>query len=259
MNKLANPSLSSLILMVTRPDPAGRRLCHLIQQEGGWALHVPAISFKSMGNPYSLQKKINLIQKNDWLIFISPQAVYSAAPLLLEKCSFFPHYLNLATIGKGTAEVLYPYGNQNICFPPTSWNSEGLLHLFSSALLQKKRVFLIRGRGGLNHLATGFAKLGAKIHHLITYQRILPKIIPPDVNTLLKQRAIYATICTSYESVKNIKKMMGKKMENPLLQTPLIVNSKRIKTLASDLGFQTIWTANNASDRSIIQRIYTSL
>jgi uroporphyrinogen-III synthase len=82
---------------------------------------------------------------------------------------------------------------------------------------------------------------------VILYQRVMPNVkIQPLCDVI---------ICTSFTAVDHLKKMVGEGAWHTLQNIPLIVMSERIKTLAHDLGFRTIWVTKNASHLAIMETI----
>jgi uroporphyrinogen-III synthase len=72
---------------------------------------------------------------------------------------------------------------------------------------------------------------------------------------LLQDKKIDVSICTSYTGVANLKQLVGISAWPYLQNVPLVVMSERIKQLASELGFKTIWVATEASNKGLIEAI----
>lgn len=233
-----------MAILVTKPGLSGEHLCEAIEKIGEEAIHFPTIAFSSLTNQVSFQANLLNLPQQDWLIFISPTAVNLSLPTIIAHYPHFPSLpLQLAAIGESTANLLKQTVNVPILYPET-WNSESLLRLSPFLKPVQKKIMLVKGEGGHPLLKNQLIERGAIVSELLTYKRILPLIDHNKPLSALKLRKINAIIATSGEGVINLKTLIGQK-NWPLLQSiPLIVISDRIKLLANDLGFQTIWVAS---------------
>lgn len=248
-------NLVNRTILITRPAPAGPVLCSLIEAQGAHAIHFPTIQFAPPPDQEALNQSIAMLDQHHWLIFISPQAVYAASPLIRKAWPVLPAHVKIAAVGAGTAQALAQAGYTVACYPTQEWSSEGLLDLPEFRSLTGKKIAIIRGAGGRELLANTLVERGAAVTHMIAYQRVLPdrvKNLPwHDSN----QKTIHAIVCTSFEAVQNLKKLFAEEAWSTIQQTPLIVVSERIKMLAHNLDFQTIWVARNASHEAILEAL----
>ena len=245
--------LNNLTILVTRPHPAGAELCDLIELHGGHAIHLPTITFESLINEKNFIDSIRLIGQQNCLIFISPQAVYASISVLRREWPDLPPYVKLAAIGGGTAKALLHAGYQATIQPKENWGSEEFLALPEFQSLIKQKIAIIRGEDGRELLEQTLTARGAHVLSILAYRRVLPKINIKSSQMLLKQNTIDTMIITSGEGIRNLMKMIEQTLHPFLLTIPLIVVSERIKKLAHDLGFQTIWVARNASHHAILE------
>ena len=112
-----------------------------------------------------------------------------------------------------------------------------------------QKIMLIRGKGGRKLLQETITKRGAILTEMLAYQRKLAN--PPHL--AIDYQAIDAILCGSYESAANLIQLIPASALAIILSKPLLVPSERIKILAGNLGFQTIWIANNASHQAYIK------
>jgi uroporphyrinogen-III synthase len=244
--------LSGLHILVTRPDPAGSELCQLIEAKGGSTYFFPTIAFAPPPDLIACQRALAVIGEQDWLIFVSPQAVYHGVPVIRQHWLVLPPTVKLAAIGAGTQQALHQAGYQSVICPESAWNSEGLLALPDFDEVNGKKIMIIRGLAGRELIDKAFEHLGAQVTPLIVYQRTLPKVEANVPAELILAHKISVIVSSSGDGVKNLTILLAAKTANKLFSIPLIVMSDRINTLAEDLGFQTIWVASNASHLAIL-------
>jgi uroporphyrinogen-III synthase len=243
--------LSGLHVLVTRPDPAGGELCRLIEAKGGSTYFFPTIAF-APPDLVAYQRALATVGEQDWLIFVSPQAVYHSVPVIRQHWPVLPSTVKLAAIGAGTQQALHQAGYESVICPETTWNSEGLLALPAFAEVSGQKITIVRGLAGRELIDNTFEQLGAQVTPLIVYQRVLPKVETNVPAELIQTHKISVIVSSSGEAVRNLALLLATKTANQLFSVPLIVMSHRIKSLAEDLGFQTIWVASNASHLAIL-------
>jgi uroporphyrinogen-III synthase len=249
---MINAELQRLTVMVTRPKPQGEQLCELIQQAGGKAVFFPTIDIVALTNSTEFIRQITQLDVYDWLIFISPQAVYHSAPLIKKYWPKFPAKVKVAALGGGTALALQAAALPIHVYPQTQWESEGLLALPEFQQVAGQRVALLQGEGGRELLTTELQRCGAAVEHVIAYRRCLPNIAIESYLSLLTAGKIDIIVSTSSEILQNLDALLGKQAGSSLYTVPLIVVSERMVVLAQTIGFQTILLAKNASHDAIM-------
>jgi uroporphyrinogen-III synthase/uncharacterized protein HemX len=238
-------------ILITRPEPAGAILCDKIKAAGYQAVLFPTIAFLPPDRPEALQKIITGLDQFDWLIFISPQAVYSTSALLQQHWSSWPAQLRIAAVGAGTANALTEENFNDVVHPAEQWNSEGLLALPELQNLAGKKVVVVRGEDGRELLADTLTERGAQVTPLIAYRRVLPKSSARNILTMLGSKIIDAVVCTSADGLQNLMILLAAERQI-VTAVPLIVISRRMQDLAEELGFRQIILARNASHDAIM-------
>jgi len=241
--------LQQLCIMVTRPNPAGEELCQRIRQQGGEAIHFPTIAILPPRDINAFQQNLSILGIQDWLIFISPQAVYASMTEIRRAWPHLPSHVQFAAVGEGTAHALREAGYLVSAYPKNTWSAESLLNLPEFQNVNGKKITIIRGEEGREVLEKSLNIRGAIVNHLIAYHRGLPQTKTDQYLSLLKQNKIDVIVCASFTAVQHLKILLDESYLNTI---PLIVVSDRIKKLAQDLGFQTIWIASNASHDAIL-------
>ena len=240
-----------LQILVTRPLPAGAVLCEKINAAGYQAIAFPTLVFLPAPDTKTFNQTLKELAQNDWLIFISPQAVTAASAAIHKQLPSWPTQLNIAAVGEGTAQALQAANFPPALYPPSRWDSEGLLALPEFSNLTGKRCVLVRGAKGRELLADELTARGAQVSHLIAYERGLPRVDSKKIVRQLQNHNLALSICTSSEGMQNLLTLVAA-AQTELLALPLVVISERMRAQAREMGFKTILLAQNASHDAII-------
>lgn len=238
--------LEGMHVLVIRPDLTGKMLCTNLEAVGATVWHLPTIEFVS-DETSSWQQAYQALPKQDWLIFVSPQAVKASL-------SFFTSLPtpSVAAVGESTAKLLQT-ARLNVLYPKEEWSSEALLALATFQAVEGKRITIVTGDGGGRELLADTLKArGAIVSTLSVYRRLLPRINMLPWLTLLQEKKIHVIVSASFMSVQNLKLLIQEENFHLIQPIPLVVVSERIKMLAHKLGFQTIWVAQNATHAAIV-------
>lgn len=244
--------LSSHYILVTRPGAAGADLCEEIKARGGQALHFPVIEFAPPADVQAFQQSIKQLGHQDWIIFNSPQSVRSAVPAMRAAWPEFPERVKFAAVGAGTAKALHEAGYMAALYPQQEWSSEGLLAMPEFQDIKGKSIAVVRGAGGREFLEKELQSRGAIVTSCIAYQRLLPVVNAATCLQLLQEKQLNTIVAGSFESVSNLLLLLGSDCWPLLKEVPLIVMSERVKKLAAESGFRTIWVTQTASNESVI-------
>lgn len=245
-------ALKGLNILVTRPSDAGEMLCQMIEKEGGRAIFLPTIAFAEPSDIETLKADIAALDQQEWLIFNSPQAVKASLPYIQSMWKTLPSHIQIAAVGEGTARALKESGMPAAIYPKEEWSTEGILDLDIFKQAQGKKIAIITGEGGRKLLQETLIARGARVTMIYAYRRILPKADIAECVELLNRQALHAIIGLSFETIANLKTLLGPGHWFYLARTPLIVGSQRIKTLAEDSGFQTIWVSQQMNNQSVL-------
>lgn len=242
-------------ILITRPEPQCSELAELIHALNGHPIKLPAIAFAPPSDLRAYKQALTALDECSWIIFTSPQAVYRSAKDIKTLWPQFSPLVKIAAIGAGTAKALTEEGLAVDALPANQWNSEGILDLPAFQHLADKQIAIITGEDGRELLEKTLKARGASVIKVVAYQRQLPVIDMQPFQTLLQQGQLDVAICTSYEGMRNLKILFGQSYWSQLQVLPMLVVSDRIKALAYELGFQTIWVAPNASHKAILETL----
>jgi uroporphyrinogen-III synthase len=244
-------NLNKLTVMVTRPKPQGEILCEKIREAGGNAIYFPTIEIKPPKDIMVFTQQIKKLDQYDWIVFISPQAVYQSVQTIQKCWPQFPSKVKVAALGGGTADALRHAHLPVDASPTDDWRSEGLLDDADFKKLAGKKVALISGGRGREFLAETLTVRGAKLTNIIAYQRCLPQVDVSEPVHLLQAHKVDIILCTSGEILYNLKVLLEEAWED-LQHVPVVVVSERMQMLAYQLEFETIILAKNASHQAML-------
>lgn len=232
-------------IVVMRPDEAGAALCAEIEKLGLLAYHFPVIAFRAVTPDFTN------INQQDWLIFNSPRAVRFALAANMPRLSTA---VKVIAIG-GATELALQQAGINVTVVPKEASSEGLLSDLALQQIKDQAITVVRGSGGREFLEKVLRERGATVSSCITYQRELPNIDPEPCRTMLAKQQVKALVAGSFETVINGKQLLGESAWPQVKSLLLLVMSERIKKLAAEAGFQTIWVAETASNQAFLDLI----
>jgi uroporphyrinogen-III synthase len=246
--------LHGLRVLVTRPKPMGEILCQHINAGGGEAIYFPTIDISPPANPSVYRMQLKKLDHLDWLIFLSPQAVYSTSHLIHLDWPNFPPAVKIAAVGGGTAKALQLADLRLDVFPKEQWSSEGLLSLPEFSQIKGKKIALMRGDGGREYLRQSLQLRGAIVSEIMVYRRVKPLTDPTPYCNMLRDHLINCVVATSGEGLRNLLELCVSVAEN-LFEVPLVVISPRLQDIARTWGFKKILLAKNPSHNAIIDTL----
>ncbi len=253
---LAERDLTNTRVLVTRPAHQAEHLTNLIEAQNGETIRFPVVEILEPLDKTALLELIERLDQFDMAIFISPNAVNRAMPMIQAQRGQLPEHLAVACVGRGTARELKHFGINTPIVPEGRFDSEALLALPELSNVQKKRIIIFRGVGGRELLGRTLRARGAHIRYAECYRREKPKA---DITPLLRQWArgtIDIVTVTSLEGLRNLFDMAGESGQQLLRNTPVVVISERLAELCRQLGFHAgICVADDPSDESIVKAI----
>lgn len=242
--------------MITRPAHQAGHLADCIHSAGGEVLLFPTLDIIASELSDENSDIIQNISQFDIIIFISPNAVEHGLNLIQSKTTL-PEDIQLATIGEGSAKTLQnKLGKQPDITPKENFNSEGLLATNALQQIEQKRILIVRGNGGREHLKQTLQQRGATVNYLSAYRRVKPATDSKILEQYLQNNLIAAIVITSGESLINLTELTPKNVLPALLQVPLVLINDRLIDIAKKEGFTSeLIIANEASDEAIIEAL----
>lgn len=240
--------LQGLTLAVTRPQQYAKPLADVLTAHGARVLIAPTLVLAPQD--FTLDQRLT---SADSIIFVSQAAVH----YFFEKINQLPQRLDLSTlqvlaIGEKTAHALAQYGIA-ADYPRHCFNSENLLNLpvLSASNLQEKKIVIVRGGRGRDHLADVLKSRGGCVRYLDVYQRQAPDYLPLDFIQAVNDNSVDAVIVTSVASMVNLYDLLSHYNCQPRFQ--LCTTSARIsqEAIAKQLSTRPL-TARSADADMIV-------
>ena len=246
--------LQDIGVLVTRPAHQAEPLCRLIEQHSGIPIRFPTLEIADIENDQNLNSQIQRLDEFDIAIFISPNAVNKAINRIRSN-RIWPNKIKIAAVGKSSAKALDSLGLIADIFPSLSFNSEALLELEPMLNVAGKNIIIFRGEGGREHLADTLISRGANVEYAECYRRIRPKSDTSEIIKRGENGEIKIIISTSNEGLQNLHDMIGSSSRKWLINTPIILVSKRAVEFANQLGFTNTHVSDQANDDAILNSI----
>lgn len=265
-------SLADIRILVTRPVHQAQAFCDMLAERGGQAIRLPVIEIEAVALSPEMTSVIETMDKIDFAVFISPNAVEHGLAVLLAHDEI-PDKLKLVTIGKASAQKMQQLlGRAPDIYPTEQYNSEALLALDSlqSARIKNKKVIIFRGQGGREFLAAGLKQRGASVAYAEVYRRKRPELKNAMLESIwgsdtvfFKRRRPDIITLTSNEGLSNLLAMFADSAVEQrelylqqLLQTPLVVVTEKMRLSAQKSGFKNaIMIAAKASNEALLETV----
>ena len=242
-------------ILVTRPAQQAENLCALIHAHNGIPIRLPTLEIIPiiLSEAEIEQRLTSAI----FVIFTSTNAVRCYCSQLDDAKMRDLKTKSCLAIGQATAQALKTVGLNVDLMPQHGYNSEALLDLSELQHVSQKNIVIIRGENGREMLAETLKNRGANVYYENVYQREIPQIDCREVSQLITEKRLDLMTITSGEAIQNLVQMLPKSQHDLLKKIPLIVVSERIRTIAKNLGFETIALAQTPSDDAILNTITT--
>lgn len=235
----SSAQLAGKSILITRPLHQAGNLATRIKEEGGEPWLFPVLEISDTENKQPLLESIARLNNFDLAIFVSPNAVERVMPLVQVNHEW-PKHVRVATVGKGSAQILKRYGIADVLFPEDGSDSEALLRIPQLQVMQDKRVVIFRGNNGRKLLGDSLRDRGASVEYVECYRRCRPAIDPQPLLKYWHDNGMHAVVISSSEGLHNLFDMIGETGQQLLKATPIFTAHKRIANKARELGIQEI-------------------
>lgn len=245
----------NLHILITRPSHQAQGLIQLLSDKGASLLLFPTLVIHPAADSAHLNVQIREQYQADWNIFISPNAVDHALPLLKNQGLLNKMSGKFAAVGAGTRDSLANYGITDVIYPLSEVGAEALLHALAPESLAGKHVVIFKGDSANETLEEGLKVRGSIIHPIVCYERKHSQDDPQPLVHALEHDHLDIIITTSGDGLRALVKIIPEFLHEALFMRPVVVVSERIREIASTLGFTSIYLSQDASDRAIVAAI----
>jgi uroporphyrinogen-III synthase len=237
----AHGPLAGRTIVVTRPLAQSGPLAEAIKAAGGIPLIFPLLEIGPADDPRPLAEAAGRLERYAWAVFISPNAVDYALPVMLAQGPL-PAGLHPAAVGQGTVRALSAHGVGDCLAPSERFDSEALLALpeLASEHVAGKRVAIFRGDGGRELLADTLRARGSTVDCITCYRRSPPSSGSQPLLTAWRAGRLHALTVSSSEGLRYLLEMLDDEGRDYLQATPLFVPHARIAETARELGLTRI-------------------
>ncbi len=246
--------LQSKGVVVTRPREQAGDLVSALQEAGARPILFPAVQIEAPENWQSLDDALHQLDRFDWVIFTSRNAVAFALSRLQSRNMQWPQGHRIAAVGRETAKALREFGLQ-VDLVPKKFSSEGLLDSPELAAVQGQRMALFVGDQGRELLEKILRERGAQIDKVLCYQRTIPGANPTPLLHAWARGELDAVTLTSPEIFNNFYQMIGGLGQRWLKNTPLIAISPLTAEAITAVGLPEPWVAPEASTAGIMMAL----
>ena len=246
--------LAGRTVLVTRPTGQAEGLCALIEAAGGRALRLPLVEIVPVEDNRAAADLLNRPDYWDWLVFVSANAARFALAAGTWAVRPSPR-TRVAAIGAATAQILADAGVRVDLIPEPKSNSESLLAAPDLAEVAGRRVLIVRGVGGREHLAKVLNERGAETAYAELYRRVNTGVDGAACIDLWRRGDIDAVVVTSGEALDRLMELLGEAGAELAYRTPLAVIGARIAALAQERGWRRIEVAREACDPGLCDAI----
>lgn len=239
-------------VLVTRPEGQADTLMQGLRRAGCRPLHLPLLSIEALKPlPGVMRQRVQDLDLYDHVLFISANAARIGLACLEDYWPQWPDGQRYWAVGKSTADVLESRGLR-VIWPASDMSSEGLLALPGLSDLAGQRCLIVRGEGGRTYLADGLGERGAEVDALVCYRRQAVTYSDDSLRERLGNGSVEAVMISSGEGLEILTRLLQNREHTNLARATLFAPSERVANLASELGWLSVRTVENASDSAML-------
>ena len=230
--------------VLTRPEGTANSLGESLEALGWHVVYQPMLVIEPITEPATTPT----IDAGSVVIFISANAVRAGIPHLVRQLK--ENAPTVIAVGEATAAAL---ALEDItALLPATPDSEGLLALTELESCRERPVLIVKGEGGRALLAESLKERGAIVSEFICYRRLEAPVNAAEFCWQLCDLDEVVFQGSSGETVERLTEVLGAGGQPNLLDSPLIVPSARVASMATDAGWTRVIEAENASDRGFL-------
>jgi uroporphyrinogen-III synthase len=198
------PPLTGKRIVLTRAQQQAGSLSGALEAVGAKVLHLSTIEIVPPESYAALDAALRSIEKFDWLILTSANAVQAFAGRVTAGgiCGEQLARVQVAAVGPATAGAARKHGLR-VDLVPEEYVAESLVATLKEQGISGKRVLLARAAVARDVIPQELASLGANVEVVEAYRTILPLLSTGEVRALLAGVLPDAVTFTSSSTVTN--------------------------------------------------------
>ena len=195
--------LQGVRVLVTRPEPAAKRLADAFAAEGAIAACVPAIAIAPVEDRRSAERLHARLADVSVAVFTSVNSVDGFFALMPDTTGDRLPPVVLA-VGRATARALRDRGVAGVHTPSGRFDSEGLLACpqLQARPVAHRLVALVKGEGGRDLLGRELRRRGAEVIEASVYRRRTPERLSGMLDGVRESTDVVTA--TSAEALENL-------------------------------------------------------
>lgn len=238
-------------ILVCRPQPDADQLCQALQATGAEARALPCIAIQAC-DPTPQERQYLLDLDHYALVIVTSQFAAQFGLAFLEQYwPQFPVKQKWLAIGRKTASLLQEAG-VNLAHQGQDMSSEMLMHLPELNSVQGKKVLILKGHGGRQHLQQSLLNRSARVDVVELYRREKPAYTHDELSQALSNFQPAWAVCLSAETLTNLHSY-ATEISYDMKSLRLIVPSKRVAQVANSMGFTLTYVTENLMPIDIIR------
>ncbi|EED31586.1 uroporphyrinogen-III synthase [gamma proteobacterium NOR5-3] len=239
-------------VLVTRPAGQADSLMCSLRNAGFTPLHMPMLTIEAIDPLPGVQRQRVLdLDRYEHVIFVSANAARLGMACLGDYWPQLPQGQIYWAVGESTALCLEAEGLQ-VTRPASDMSSEGLLAMPGLADLRSQQVLIVKGEGGRKFLEQQLRERGAKVDSLECYRRSFAEHDAKACRDVIAMPELALILISSGEGLERLSGLLQPREHTNLARTTLLVPSPRVAQQASQLGWERVEQAENASDAAML-------
>jgi len=196
-------------VIVTRARSQASRLVAQLEDLGAEVLEFPTIEIVPVEDPRPLDEALKNIDKYDWLMFTSSNAVHGLAARMdaLGIDSRSLAHLKFGVNGPSTARALGEIGIKPDAIP-NEYLASAMIDLLNEREITPRNVLFPRSSIGRETLANGLRDMGANVDEIVAYSTQSPANTGEHIRAAYEQGVDYTTF-TSSSTARNMVELLG--------------------------------------------------
>ena len=203
--------LAGKTILVTRASSQASEFSQMLQDKGAIAVDLPALEIREPASWQEMDRAIAQIDRFDWLILTSANAVNFFLDRLLQQGKDFRALasLKIAVVGRKTNRFLNQRGLV-ADFTPPAFVADSLIEHFPADPKGLNLLFPRVESGGRDVLVREMSAKGATLSEVAAYESVCPERIPPAAKVALETGGIDAVTFGSSKTVRHFAQLMEK-------------------------------------------------